>query len=277
METNLNGNLYMPQQAIIENIIQENSLVNTYVLSLCDPRANAGFSFKPGQFMMVSVPHQGEAPISLSSSILNTRTFNLTIRKTGRLTAELHKFQPGDTIGVRGPYGQPFPIDTLKNKKLLFVAGGIGIAPLRPLIEYCYDRTDEFGKISIIYGCKAADEFCFKQDVKRWQQAGIDCQLTIDTQADNWSGHVGLVTQQLDQQIVADHDLFLVCGPGIMIRFAIQRLEQFGVQREQIFTTLERQMKCGVGVCGHCHMGEKLVCVDGPVFNGVELPALHEI
>ncbi|MEA3464785.1 MAG: FAD/NAD(P)-binding protein [Thermodesulfobacteriota bacterium] len=277
MEINLNDNLYLPQQAIIEDIIQENSLVNTYVLSLCDPLANAGFSFEPGQFMMVSVPHQGEAPISLSSSILNTHTFSLTIRKTGRLTDELHTFAPGDTIGVRGPYGQPFSLDQLKYKKLLFIAGGIGIAPLRPLIEYCYDRAHEFGNIRVIYGCKAVDEFCFKQDIKRWQQAGIDCQLTIDTKVDDWAGHVGLVTQRLDPQVVADHDLFLVCGPGVMIRFVIQRLEQLGVQREYIVTTLERQMKCGVGVCGHCHMGEKLVCVDGPVFNGTELPALDEL
>lgn len=272
MEINLNDNLYLPQQAIIEEIIQENSLVNTYVLSLCDPSANTHFSFEPGQFMMVSVPHQGEAPISLSSSVSNTRTFNLTIRKTGRLTDCLHTFAPGDTIGVRGPYGKPFPIDQLKHKKLLFVAGGIGIAPLRPVIEFCHDRREDFGTVSVIYGCKNADDFCFKQDVKRWQQADIDCQLTIDSKADNWAGHVGLVTQHLDQQIAAAHDVFLVCGPEMMISFVIQRLEQLGVQREQIITTLERHMKCGVGVCGHCHMGGKLICVDGPVFNGAELP-----
>ncbi|OQY18758.1 MAG: hypothetical protein B6I36_06190 [Desulfobacteraceae bacterium 4572_35.1] len=273
----MNENIYLPQQAIIEDIIEENSLVNTYVLSFCDSQTNANFSFKPGQFVMVSVPHQGEAPISLSSSASNTNTFSLTIRKTGRLTNCLHTLQAGNTIGVRGPYGQPFPLDQLKHKKLLFIAGGIGIAPLRPLLEYCYANADISEKTSLIYGCKSSDEFCFKHDIKRWQQAKIDCQLTVDKKAGNWEGHVGLVTQHLDEQVIANHNIFLVCGPGIMIQSAIHRLDELGIQREHIFTTLERQMKCGIGICGHCHMDNKLICVDGPVFNGAELPALHNL
>lgn len=272
-------NFYIPQQATIAEIIVENSLVNTYRVVLTDVESFPAMqTMLAGQFVMVSVPHCGEAPISLSSlATPESRTFNLTVRKSGQLTDALHELCCGDTIGVRGPYGQPFNLSEIVGKSPLFIAGGIGIAPLRPVVEYCCDNRSRFGKVALLYGCKNATEFCFEDDLERWDEVGIACQLTVDQPDPDWDGEVGLVTQHLTAQTIANHDQFYVCGPGVMIRFVIERLEQLGVKREQIVTTLERHMKCGVGVCGHCHIEEKLVCVDGPVFRGNDLPKLTKL
>lgn len=274
----MTANLYVPQQAVITEIVEENSLVNTYHLALVDERAAEDMAaMKPGQFVMLSVPHCGEAPISLSALPAgNSTRFSLTVRKSGQLTDALHELGCGDTVGVRGPYGQPFALDELGHSPL-FIAGGIGMAPLRPMIEYCSNHRSNFGKVSLLYGCKSSAEFCFKQDFERWHGGGIDCHFTVDRAEPTWLGEVGLVTEHLTAKNVANHDQFYVCGPGVMIRFVIERLEQFGVKRQQIITTLERHMKCGVGVCGHCHLDEKLVCVDGPVFRGTELPTLTKL
>lgn len=275
----MDDNFYVPQQAIITDIIGENSLVNTYRVALADvDSAPAMQTMLAGQFVMISVPHCGEAPISLSSLATPDKpTFNLTVRKSGQLTDALHQLCCGDIIGVRGPYGQPFDLAEMVGKSPLFIAGGIGIAPLRPVIEHCCDSRSGFGMVALLYGCKNSTEFCFKQDLDRWQQSDISCQLTVDQAEQGWSGEVGLVTEHLSAQTIASHNQFYVCGPGVMIRFVIERLEHLGVRREQIVTTLERQMKCGVGVCGHCHLEEKLVCVDGPVFYGTGLPELTKL
>ena len=265
-------NIYLPDQAIIRNIIRENSLVNTYELTLVDELANHRFSFQPGQFMMISMPHLGEAPISFSSSPDGEDGFSLTIRNSGRLTAAVQQLRPGDIIGVRGPYGRPFPSDRLGGKNLLFVAGGIGLAPLRPLIEYWLSRPDEAGNLTMFYGSRTPEEFCFNRDFPRWRKDGLDLRLTVDQTAKEWDGSVGLVTSLLDGYTIDDETMALVCGPGIMIRFVLKQLQAMGMKAENIITTLERHMKCGVGICGHCHMEEKLVCIDGPVFTAAELP-----
>jgi len=265
-------NIYLPDQAIVRNIIRENSLVNTYELTLVDELANHRFSFQPGQFMMISMPHLGEAPISFSSSPDGEDGFSLTIRNSGRLTAAVQKLRPGDIIGVRGPYGRPFPGDRFKGKNLLFVAGGIGLAPLRPVIEYWLSRPDEVGDLTLFYGSRTPEELCFNRDFPRWRRQGLDLRLTVDQAAEEWDGPVGLVTDLLDGYAIDDETMALVCGPGIMIRFVIKQLETMGMKAENIVTTLERHMKCGVGICGHCHMEEKLVCIDGPVFTAAELP-----
>ena len=265
-------NIYLPDQAVIRNIIRENDLVNTYELTLVDELANHRFSFQPGQFMMISMPHLGEAPISFSSSPDGEDGFSLTIRNSGRLTAAVQTLRPGDIIGVRGPYGRPFPEDRLRGKNLLFVAGGIGLAPLRPLIEYWLSRPDETGSLTLFYGSRTPEEFCFKQDFSRWEQNGLDLRRTVDQGTAEWDGSVGLVTGLLDGYTIDDETVALVCGPGIMIRFVLEQLQAMGMKAENILTTLERHMKCGVGICGHCHMEEKLVCIDGPVFTAAELP-----
>jgi NAD(P)H-flavin reductase len=265
-------NVYLPQQAIVRKITRENALVNTYELTLLDEMANQRFSSQPGQFMMVSMPHLGEAPISFSSCSYLRDGFALTIRNSGSLTRAVHTLRVGDTIGVRGPYGNTFPLDECRGKNLFFIAGGIGLAPLRPVIEYYLRRSGESGRLVLLYGSKSPDEFCFSGEFATWQEQGLDCHLTVDQAATGWDGRVGLVTTLLDGITLGPNDRALVCGPGIMIRFVLAQLQSMGMEAQNIITTLERHMKCGMGTCGHCHSGDKLVCVDGPVFRADEIP-----
>ncbi len=265
------GNIYLPDQAVVREIIRENHLVNTYHLDLVDELAGHRFSYEPGQFMMISMPHLGEAPISFSSNPDAGNGFSLTIRNSGSLTGAVHKLQVGDIIGVRGPYGNPFPMDRLAGQNLIIVAGGIGLAPLRPIIEQALAQPDKFGQITLCYGSRTIDDFCFTRDFDRWRQ-GIDLRLTVDQGTPQWDGRVGLVTELLGDLTMDERDMALVCGPGVMIRFVIGLLKERGIPADRIFTTLERRMKCGVGICGHCHSGGRLICVDGPVFTAAEMP-----
>ena len=267
------SNIYLPEQARVREIIRENPLVNTYHLDLVDELSNCRFSFQPGQFMMISMPHRGEAPISFSSSPDWERGFGLTIRRAGRLTAAVHQLRPGDLIGVRGPYGTPFPMDRIRGKNVLVIGGGIGMAPLRPVIEDLLSAAQ--GQLTILYGARTPDDFCFHDDFDRWQQAGANLKLTVDRAEDDWSGPVGLVTALLDDCPVRAGDLALVCGPEVMIRAVILCLLERGLAAEDIITTMERQMKCGVGICGHCHRENHLVCLDGPVFTADQIPELY--
>ncbi len=264
-------NIYLPDQAVIRQIIRENSLVNTYHLCLVDELAGHRFSYQPGQFMMISMPHLGEAPISFSSNPDGSDGFSLTIRNSGSLTAAVQDLRVGDIIGVRGPYGTPFPMDRLHGKNLILVAGGIGLAPLRPIIEQALSQPGKFGAVTLCYGSRSADNFCFDRDFDRWQQ-GIDLRLTVDHGSPQWDGHVGMVTELLSGLTMGEGDMALVCGPGIMIRFVIELLREKGLRATDIITTLERRMKCGVGICGHCHSGGKLICMDGPVFTAADMP-----
>jgi len=266
-------NVYLPEQAVVERVIRENSLVNTYELSLVDVLANQRFRYQPGQFMMVSMPHLGEAPISFSSRPgEGGDCFSLTIRNSGRLTAAVQDLQPGDVLGVRGPYGKPFPLERLKGKKVVFVAGGIGLAPLRPVLELLLAEGDTGSDLSLFYGSRSPEDFCFARDFERWRQAGLDLRLTVDQADEKWGGAVGLVTALLQGFPLDQECLALVCGPGIMIRFVVKQLQEMGMKADNIITTLERHMKCGVGICGHCYTEGRLVCVDGPVFSAAELP-----
>ena len=272
--------MYTPQPAIIEEIIEENGLVKTFRLAL--PADGQGkpqpFRFEAGQFVMLSVPHCGEAPISISSIPANPSHFDLTIRKVGSLTGAMHQMNKGDLVGVRGPYGRAFPLDDLIGQNLLLVAGGIGMAPLKGVLESCLSwkkvkKLDELA-ITLCYGSRTAAEINFRQQLSAWQQDGVDCRLTVDRGDMTWDGPVGLVTEQLADQQYQGEGHALVCGPAVMIKAVTSRLLELGWPAQRIITTLERQMKCGVGVCRHCHMDGKLVCKDGPVFSFDELQQL---
>ncbi|MDH4317771.1 MAG: FAD/NAD(P)-binding protein, partial [Desulfobulbaceae bacterium] len=203
-------------------------------------------------------------------------TFSLTIRRAGRLTDSLHELSVGDTIGVRGPYGRPFPLDELQGSNLLFVAGGIGLAPLRSAITHALANRDGYGKIKVLYGSKHPAELCFVDDMARWREQGVECLLTVDEADDSWRGRVGLVTGLLDDvEPVGPNWAALVCGPSIMIRFVLTRLQAMGMSDDRLITTLERHMKCGVGICNHCYLDGRLVCADGPVFYRSELAGLE--
>lgn len=271
-------NAYLPKRAIVEKIVTQNDTVRTLQVVFEDEIYNKDFSYLPGQFVMLSMPHCGEAPFSISSSPSRPGSFSLSIRRVGKLTDAVFKLKAGDMVGVRGPYGKPFPLDDLAGNNLVFVAGGIGMAPLRSVIEYCVDNRDEYGDITVLYGCRTPAEFCFMKDLDKWEKDGLlTTHFTIDAVCDEWNGCVGLVTSLLDQVAIKEKTKALVCGPGIMIRFVIERLAAMGLSKSDIITTLERHMKCGVGICGHCHYDEKMICKDGPVFYASEIVNLENI
>jgi NAD(P)H-flavin reductase len=270
-------NLYLPYTAEILSVIVENSQIKTFILAFVDQEFNRAFSYEPGQFLMLSVPHCGEAPISISSTPSQPGTIQLSIRAAGKLTRAMHQLEAGDTVGLRGPYGRPFPMSDLVGHDLLFVAGGIGLAPLRSVISTCLiDKRFVDNRLTILYGSRAPSDLAFKADLEAWQKMPmVACHLTVDLAEPGWSGELGLVTSLLDR-VEQDpaRSKALICGPPPMIKPIIAKLKGRGYHNKNILTTLERYMKCGVGLCRHCHMGETLVCKDGPVFTWEELHKL---
>ncbi|HID97120.1 MAG TPA: hypothetical protein EYP57_02890 [Thermodesulfobacteriaceae bacterium] len=267
------SNTYLPHPAVITEVITENSQIKTFVLEFTDKTLNTNFSYESGQFVMLSVPHHGEAPISISSTPTRPGNIHLSVRIAGRLTTALHKMEPGMTLGIRGPYGRPFPVHIMEGRDLLFVAGGIGLAPLRSVINYCLDRTGRYGTMTILYGSRLPSDIAFRQDLDIWSTLpGITCLTTVDTPEPGWTGHVGVVTTLWDHIQISPSDCTaLVCGPPMMIKFVLRDLAGMSFSPDFVITTMERHMKCGVGLCGHCYMGGKLVCTDGPVFSMAEL------
>jgi anaerobic sulfite reductase subunit B len=267
---------FIPAQAIIREIIQENKQISTFRIELASK--TTPFTFRPGQFVMLSVPHCGEAAISISSSPDTLPLIDLSIRKAGTLTAAIHKMNPGDQVGIRGPFGTPFPIDDFANRDLLFVAGGIGLAPLKSVIDHCLFQSsledDAVQSITLLYGSRSPADISFQKVLSEWQDQGIDCRLTVDEADSSWKGNVGLVIDLLESCRITPNTRALVCGPPVMIHFVIARLSAMGCADETIFTTLERHMKCGMGICGHCHLDGKLACMDGPVFSLSQLRTL---
>ena len=272
-------NPYLPRRAIINNVVEQNEFVKTFHIVFEDEIYNTNFKYLSGQFMMLSMPHCGEAPFSFSSSPSRPSSFSLSIRKAGKLTSEVFNLKSGDMIGIRGPYGKPFPMEDLSGQNLLFVAGGIGMAPLRSVVEFCIDHRDDYGDITVLYGCKAPGEFCFRDELDGWAKEGlITVKYTVDEACEEWNGCVGMVTGLLNEiKLIGSRNKALVCGPGVMIRFVVERLLQLGLQDTDIITTLERHMKCGIGICGHCHYDSKIICTDGPVFNVSQLPNLENL
>jgi len=267
---------YLPRPAVIQKIIAENSQIKTFVLALADQQANQTFTYRPGQFMMVSLPHRGEAPISFSSTPTRPGTIELSVRLAGSLTAAMHALQAGDQVGLRGPYGRPFVMEDLQGRDLLVVAGGIGLAPLRSVINGCLD-TPGHGKLTILYGSRVPSDIAFRGDIDIWQHhPAVTCHLTVDAPEPGWDGPVGLVTGLLGQvKVDPASSTALVCGPPVMIAAVLTALGKMGFADEEILTTMERHMKCGIGVCRHCHLDSKLVCVDGPVFSRAQLKKLQ--
>lgn len=270
------NNIYLPLAATIKKIISENEQIKTFIVSFTHEEYNNKFTYKPGQFMMVSVPHFGEAPISISSTPTRPGDLHLSVRKAGDLTNAMHKLKEGDYIGLRGPYGRPFPMNIIGNN-ILFVAGGIGLAPLRSVVDFSLDQGSGTGSKIVLYGSRTPSDIAFKADIEGWQKRqGVDCRLTVDQMEEGWDGEVGVVTTLLDDLDFAPSEgCALVCGPPIMIKFTLAKLQEIGFTPENIWTTMERYMKCGVGLCGHCHLDDKLVCIDGPVFNLQELNKLE--
>ncbi len=284
----------IPSVGIITDIRQDTSDVKTFRVNAIGPDGKPDgklFEHMPGQCAMVSVPGVGEGMFSITSSPTNKEFMEFSIKRCGHLTTFLHQLEVGSLITVRGPYGRPFPVNetvevqgvNLKGEDLLFIAGGIGLAPLRSVINYVKDNRADYGEVDVVYGARTVKDLVDTDDLALWKNEieGFHVHLTIDVEEENWQEHVdnvGFVPNYVKELVAAGkiskNKKVLICGPPIMIKFTLQGLLEQGFTYEQVFTTMELRMKCAIGKCGRCNIGSKYVCKDGPVFRFDELNAL---
>jgi sulfite reductase subunit B len=236
--------------------------------------ANGGnFQHLPGQFVQVSVFGYGEVPISVCSPPKDTDRFELCVRPAGNVSTAIAKLTVGDWVGVRGPYGRGFPLARMKQRDLIVVAGGIGLAPLRSLVYYVLHNREDFRRLVVIYGARSPSLILFKEEIKKWQSDGeMEFHITVDQPDENWRGRTGVVTEPLKEiDVEAKGTVAAVVGPPVMYRFVIKELLSKGVDEGNIYLSLERHFKCGIGKCGHCQLNDLYVCQDGPVFRYAKL------
>jgi NAD(P)H-flavin reductase len=241
----------------------------------------------PGQFVMLSILGIGEAPISITSSPSRSNgDFELCVRKVGNVTNALHAMEPGSKVGIRGPFGKGFPIDEMRGKDVLFAPGGLGLAPLRSLINQVLDERDDFERVMILYGAKRRSELLFRDELNQWvERDDVECLLTVDCEdeGEEWNPNqpltcnIGVITTLFpDIEIDAQNTIAITCGPPIMYRFVLMEMLDKGIPESNIYLSLERRMKCGVGKCGHCQINNLYCCQDGPVFNYADIKGFEE-
>ena len=267
----------IPKVGVVTDIRQDTPDVKTFRVVGLD--GNKLFEHMPGQCAMLSIPGVGEALFSITSSPTNREYMEFSIKKCGCLTSWIHMLEPGQQITIRGPYGNGFPVETeLRGKDLLFIAGGIGLAPLRSVINYCLDNRENYGKLQIIYGSRSKDDLVdYQEIIDEWMKAeNVEVNLTIDREQEGWDGHVGFVPNYVKELSPDLGMTVLMCGPPIMIKFSLAGLKELGFTDTQVYTTMELRMKCGIGKCGRCNIGNKYVCKDGPVFRFDELGELPD-
>ena len=235
-------------------------------------------NYYPGQFVQVWVPQIGEAPISISSAPDGSDFFEMAIRRVGSVTGALHAMREGDRVGIRGPYGNGFPVEELAGNDLLLIAGGIGYAPLRSLLKYALLHRERFDRVSLLYGARSPQDFLFYDELREMRgRDDVDISLTIDRPADGWPGHVGVVTTLMsDMALHVPRTYVVVCGPPVMYKFVLISLDKYRLRPERVLLSLERRMECGVGKCGHCQINNQYVCKSGPVFDFKTLRHLPE-
>lgn len=263
------ANPYRPWSARITSITELTANEKLFEFRLVDEQIREAFHHDPGQFVEVSIFGVGEAPISISGSPTKQGFLELCVRRTGKFTEKLHQLQCGDIVGIRGPFGRGFPVEQMKGSDILCVAGGLGIAPLRSLINNIHDERSEFGKVTIIYGAKNPSEVMFRNQFEMWRhRKDFDLYLTVDNPDDTWDGEVGVVTKPFEGLEIDPTNTFgAICGPPIMYQFVIDEMRKKDISYDHIYVSFERHMKCGMGKCGHCQIGHQYVCIDGPVFN----------
>lgn len=239
---------------------------------------NRPLNHKPGQFVEVSIFGFGEAPISICSSPTKSPHFELTVRRTGRLTDKMHELEAGSQLGIRGPFGNGFDVDAFKGRDMLFVCGGIGLAPLKSLIDYTIDKRSDFGRLIILYGTKSPAEIIFRKDLDVWESMeDVEFSMTVDREDRNWKGNVGVITTLIPPLgLNVENTIAAIVGPPVMYKYVIMSLKGKRLPDENIYMSLERRMKCGVGKCGHCQINDKYVCQDGPVFHYPEVKKMEE-
>lgn len=270
-------NPYHPWQARITSIIDLTPKEKLFELRLIDPVVRKAFAFQSGQFVEVSVFGVGEAPISISSAPSKQGFIELCVRESGDVTGALHRKRCGDIVGLRGPFGRGFPFAKMKGHDILLVAGGLGIAPLKSLINHIHDERYDFGKVTILYGAHTPAEILFRHQFDMWKhREDFELMMTVDIPDEGWDGDVGLVTKLFDTiDVDPDKTYGSICGPPVMYKFVIEEMRKKHMDVDRIYMSFERRMKCGIGKCGHCGVGHQYTCVDGPVFNYWEVTNLQ--
>jgi len=267
-------NIFMPRPAEIIRARQETALEKHFTLKMKD---GGPMLFEPGQMLEVSVFGFGEIPIGFASSPTRTQTFDIVVRKVGRVSGAVTALEEGQTLYVRGPLGHGFPMDKLRGQNILIVAGGIGLCPTRSLILYILDRRSEFKKFTLFFGVKTPQEQLFVEDLALWRKsADVEFYETVDRPDDKWKGNVGVITTLFRKTAIDPGTRVIICGPPIMYKFVTAELDGIGVSRNNIYVDLERRMKCGIGKCGHCQINDQYVCLDGPVFSFKDIENLEE-
>ncbi len=269
-------NPYLPQVATILETVQETPNIKTFRVRLDDEKAMADFSFQPGQVGQLTVFGVGESTFVINSPPTRKDYLQFSVMRAGEITTRLHGLAAGDKIGVRAPLGNAFPYEAMRGKNIVFVGGGIGMAPLRTLLLYMLDNRADYGDIILLYGARSPEDMAFKGDLPEWlSRKDMSTTLTVDGASSAWEHKVGLIPNVLRQIGPSPKGAVAVtCGPPIMIKFTLQALQELGFEDDQIITTLERRMKCGIGICGRCNIGTSYVCVDGPVYSNAQLKAL---
>ena len=272
------NNIYKPHLMTIKEITDETYDTKTFKLEFQDKSVAKSFDFKTGQFGEFSVFGMGESTFCIASAPTRKGYIECTFRKSGRVTNSLAEFDVGDTIGFRGPYGNCFPVDKFKGKNIVFISGGIGLAPIRSVIWNCLDLRKNFKDITIVYGAKTVADLIYKRELEEWtKMADVNLVKAVDPggETKDWDGKVGLVPMVLEAaKPTGKNSVALVCGPPIMIKFTLPVLDKLGFDLKDIYTTLENRMKCGLGKCGRCNVGKVYVCKEGPVFTAQQLKAL---
>jgi|Deesub1362B_J571_1020462.scaffolds.fasta_scaffold01336_3 NAD(P)H-flavin reductase len=258
----------IPYSARVTDIKPEAYAIATYGLMFVDEKIRAGYQFMPGQFNMIYLPGIGEVPISISSDPGDPERLGHTIRYAGNVTRAISRLQVGDIVGIRGPYGSAWPVERMRGQDLCIVTGGIGLAPLRPLIYTLIRRRSEFGRVILLYGARTPNDMVYVDEFPDWETKGIQVHTTVDRADEHWKGHVGVVPM-LFYHIRLDpkQTTVVTCGPEIMMRFVIYEALARRIPKDRIYISMERTMKCGVGFCGHCQFGPVFVCKEGPVFS----------
>lgn len=252
----------------ITDIRQETHDVDSYALEFTDT-TTIGFTYQPGQFNMLYLPGVGETAISVSGADPATGRLIHTVRKAGNVTSSLRELGVGGQLGLRGPFGSHWPVEECRGRDLIIVTGGIGLPPLRPVIQQILRDRQAFGDVTLLYGARSPDGLLFLDEQQDWERDGINVETTVDRAAGNWTGNVGVVTLLLDRAPVRDPDntLLMTCGPEVMMFYTVSAALNRGLPTENIWLSLERNMNCAIGLCGHCQFGPAFICKDGPVLR----------
>lgn len=270
------GNPYAPMPATVLEVIQETGNIRTLRVVLDDAEAMKNFRYEPGQVGQLSVFGAGESTFVINSPPSCRDYLQFSVMQAGEVTAAIHRLNPGDKVGVRAPLGNYFPYEQWKGKNVFFVGGGIGMAPIRTIMLHLLENKKDYGKISLLYGARSPRDMAYSYELQGWlDNPDLDCTLCIDNPFEGWQHKVGLIPNVLTElQPSPDNTVAVLCGPPIMIKFTLQALEKLGFASENIVTTLEKRMKCGIGICGRCNIGSHYVCIDGPVFTLAQLQEL---